>query len=242
MSLDAIRARVHALAASGKLDRRLQPRKDGGLPWSEWLWVDGAFALVAGAIVIGRAGMRVADTKQPVAVADVLHAAALLALSGACFLLARWVVPAAERRRRRLLKNGVLVPAAVVQANGRWYSAENTEWQPATILWSAAAGSPADTEDLEQVAAAVSALKHQDRRVMPLEQARLAWDLYHEMGPGPSLPVPPELAHGQSSVRMGAAMLPPRGADDDEDLFVLILPRAGDAGQPLALVPSLLED
>jgi hypothetical protein len=153
---------------------------------------------------------------------------------------ARWVVPSAERCRR-LLKNGVVVPAAVVQANSQWSDAENADWQPATILWSAAVGPPAAAADLRQVAGALFALKHQDRRALPLEQARLAWDLYHEMGPGPALPVPSELAQGLRDLRMGSAMLPPRAAVGDGPLFVLILPGRADAGPPPVLAPSLLD-
>jgi hypothetical protein len=237
MSLDAVRARVRQLAAAGKLDKRLHRPADRRLPWSEWLWVDGAFALVAGAIAIARAGLRVAETKQPVAAADVVHAAALLALSGVCFGLAR-LVPAAEHRRRRLLRKGLVVPAAVVQANALWYRAANDEWQPGTVVWSADPVATAAT--LEDVAGDLGALKARDRRAMPPEQGRLAWDLYHEMGPGPALPVPRELAHGLRDVWMGSAMLPPGAAS--EDLFALVLPGAANADGSLVLTRTQLED
>lgn len=224
MRLDDVVQRVRSLGKEGKLDKLVYKPDDDRLPWADWCWVNGAFAIVALAIVITRAALHAAETKQGVQPDEVLHMLALLVAVGVFFLLAKILRPRAERLRNQLLTKGIVTHAAIVQANPAYGSEESPAWLPGTIVWSTDARVRDEPDLLRQIAANVAELKDVDRRQLDEPRGQLAWDLYHEMGPTPALPVPAELAANMTNTWMGTAMLPREAVPADGVLAALVLP------------------
>ncbi len=208
MKLEQIALRVQGLAKEGKLDKLVHKPEDHRLPWADWCWVNGAFAIVALAIVITRAALNAAETKQDVRTGEVLHMFVLLVAVGMFFLLAKLLRPRAERLRQRLLNEGIVTHAAIVQANPAYGSEDSPAWLPGTIVWSTDGRVRDDPGVLRRIASDLADLKDVDRRGLDSARAEIAWDLYHEMGPTPALPVPADLASGMNDTWMATAMLP----------------------------------
>lgn len=239
MSLDDIRYRVRGLARKDQLQKQLHKTDDDALPWSDWLFVVPwlAYASAGVAMYYAAQAPRAANDLPPLSA--LLPPAALIVFGSLCLLLSKLTVPARERRRKRLFQDCLVVPAWVVQANNHWFAADNKEWWPGNVVFSLDAGAAIEPQRLRLVAGALARLKHQDRRTLPPDQVALAWDLYHEMGPTRTLPVPPSLCQDLQPLCMASVWLPPDPLLHGEALLALVL-AGDDAPDAVAMLPQQL--
>lgn len=229
-----IRKRLDELERASKLEKALDSG-GGGAPWAEIVWMLQFPAMIGLAIQVTRIALAAKPDDPGPPPAEMAWAAVLVLPMLVCRFGWKLFRSARERTQARLRRKGLVVLGAIVQANDRFFDDDNEDWLPGSVLVSF--DPKARPEALEASAQKINALKGQDRRTLPPAQAALAWDLYHEMGPTSSLPVPPELVGGLRDCLLVSAMLPPQPLAVDECLWVLALPgeRSGDA---VAVLPA----
>ena len=221
MNLSALREHLRKLERKGQLEKQLA--KHVAMPWSELAdllqypaWIGFAVCFVR-TFLHHSEGAKTSDA-DAIWLLGLLFAALVLRFGHG------WLRSPAERLRRRVRRKGLLVPAAIVQANTAFGAADNREWQPAALLIAFDPRVVQEPQRLLRAAGAVFALKHADRRQLPADRARIAWDLYHEMGPVRSLPVPADLAEGLQDCQLVSVMLPPQPLRVGDLCMVLTVP------------------
>lgn len=233
-----IRKRLDELERASKLEKALDSG-GGGAPWAEIVWMLQFPAMIGLAIQVTTMALAVKPDDPGPSPAEMAWSAVLVL--PVLLLRFGWKLVRSPRERTqvRLRRKGLVVLGAIVQANDRYFYDDNEDWLPGSMLVSF--DPKARPEALAAGAQKINALKRQDRRTLPPAQAALAWDLYHEMGPSSSLPVPPELVGGLRDCLLVSAMLPPKPLDVDGCFWVLALPgeRSADA---VAVLPATLVD
>lgn len=222
MNLAPIERRLRELEDLGKLEKLLHQRNET-LPWCDVFAVLHYVACVGVAIHVVRVVLHVMETKGSLSDDDYLWFV-VLALVAIGLRVASFVArPKAERLAKRVREQGRCLPAAIVQANPLFYAGGNTEWQPADLLVSFDENAASDPERLVGVARRLESLRHEDRRALPRDHAEIAWHLYHEMGPLPSMPVPAALTGGLRDCLLVSAMLPPQPLVVDDCVVCLVI-------------------
>jgi hypothetical protein len=230
---------VRRLAKSDKLDEHLPDVEGASGIWTLWFWIVSWFAYASAGIAIAFFALedRPPDTETDFDHPSVYTALLLIPFGALCWLMSHLTVPKCTRRRKKLGRRGQLVPGAIVQVNGMWYEPDNQDPAPGSVVISfdpVAAEQPGRVQD---VARALAALKRADRRVLPDDQVELAWDLYHEMGPLPSKPVPASLSQGLQDCWLVTTPLPPRPLRHGDELIVLAL-RGDPSHEAVAVLPE----
>ena len=234
MNLSGISTRLRELDRQSKLEKLLAP-VDETLPWAEILNVLHWPAMIG--IAIHVCCMALVAKEQPPSRGDIGWLALLVFVA----IVLKFGSPLArtrmQRLRRQLRRRGLVVPAAIVQANHAFHAPDNKQWLPASLL---VAFDPAVLQRPEALAGAAErlfALKGADRRTLPPDHVPIAWSLYHEMGPVASVPVPPELVDGLRDCVLASVMLPPQPLRSTDLLLCL-----GLSGQPsphaIAVIPQ----
>ncbi|MCA8975881.1 MAG: hypothetical protein KDC98_14260 [Planctomycetes bacterium] len=218
--------RVRRLAKADELDKKLLFPDRSNLPWSEWLSIMHWIAWVAAGIAV--AVFALAD-RPPGVDADFAHpsfltALALIPFGAVCWLLSFVVVPRWERTRRRLGRRGAILPAAIVMVHTQWFEEDDDRPWWGMVAFSFDPKALAEPQRLRDIGRSLFALKEVDRRTLPEDQVRVAWTLYHEMGPVRSQPVPAALSHGLAGCFMANVQFPPDALIDDGLLVALALP------------------
>jgi hypothetical protein len=228
-------ARLDELRRRKKLAALLPKRLDSHMPWASWLsalWYLGLLAAGV-ALAVAATNSKQADVvRAQVTVAVVLGLLALLA-RGLAFV----AVPREERIRNRLCRSGSLVPGAMLQANNRFFDDDNQEPLPGNLLISFDHRALEQPSRLTAVAASVGRLKTADRRTLPPALAAIAWDLYHELGPTLTLPLPPEHADGLLHTFAISALLPPH-PERLGDVFAVLALRGEPSWHAAAVLPA----
>jgi hypothetical protein len=204
-----VRERLAMLQRKDKLEKLLAPLEPQ-FPWADIVsmlqWPTYLAIAIHGARMASAA--KATDASPP---PESLAWLLLLALLSQGF---RWGAPLLrsrrERLRRKLRREGELVPAAIVMANDAWHDEGNTEWLPGAAVVSFDPTAWKQADRLTLVAKCLFALRAQDRRTLPPPHAELAWDLYHELGPLPSRAVPFELSEGLRDCWLVSVKMPPQ--------------------------------
>jgi hypothetical protein len=211
---DELGARIRQLVAEEQLDDHL-PEKNQELPWGLMRSIWATFAWIGAPIALYR---------------GTWESALALAASGTLLVvLSPWLRTRAQRVHRRLGLEGEIVPGTIIMANENWYTPENEEPQPATILVSFdPRAEEGDGEILRAIVSDLWELKGSDRRALDPTVLPIAWSLYHEipsgnMNPGGRLRLPPVLCHGLEDCWMLSAMLPVALLRYGDLIYTLIL-------------------
>jgi hypothetical protein len=242
MTLEALRDRLRTLLRKGELDKVLAPTDDDALPWSTWFEVNVWMATVGAAAAIYAVAVRERPADARPSAAELVPAAALVVLVLAFKVLAKVAVPRWQRRRRALVGRGRFVPAALVQANTAWFADDNEQWLPASIVVSFDAAAAEQPTRLELVAGRLQRAKETDRRQLAPDEAWLAWDLYHELGPLSARAIPAALCGGLRDCWLASVLLPPRPLRLGDLPLVVALPDDRSPGAASALPAELLDD
>lgn len=235
----ALRDTLHDLEKRHKLEKLLAPNQDLGLPWHDMAWLLQFPACIGIAIWVMKMADVATETKAspPPDMLAWLLLLVLVALALRC--LGPLLRSKAQKLRDQVRRRGVLVPGAIVMANDAFFAADNDRWLPATLVVCFDPTAPKQLDRLAAVAKRLHALKGADRRTLPPAHADLAWDLYHEMGPLRSRPVPFELSEGLKDCLMVTVMLPPQPLEHASMLVALALP--GElAAEAVAVLPASL--
>lgn len=231
--------RIRELAAKGRLDAMLPPRTDDLLPWPDWFGVMSFVLLVGAGIAIS---MFAVEERPPGVDADFDHPSflaglSMIALAGACWVMARVTVPRWQRQRKKLGRRGVIVPAAIVQANAAWYDPDNEAHLPGSVVVSFDPAAREAPDRVRAVASAVADLGESDRRELPAGHVVLAWAVYHGFAPHRSLAVPEELCGGLERCWLVSTRLPARPLRHEGTCVALAL--SGDASRDaVAVLPE----
>jgi hypothetical protein len=235
MNIHQLLTRLDELRRRKQLAALLPKRPDGRMPWASWLSALWYLGFLAAGVALAVAAI---NSKQPDVVRAQVTVAVVLGLLG---LLARGLafvaVPREERIRNRLCRSGSLVPGAMLQANNRFFDDDNQEPLPGNLLISFDHRALERPERLTAVAASVARLKGADRRTLPAPLAAIAWDLYHELGPTLTLPLPPEHADGLLHTFVISALLPPR-PERLGDVFAVLALRGDLSWHAAAVLPA----
>lgn len=235
MNLAAMRERLRDLERQGALENLLAPHVE--MPFADLIGLLQYPAFVAAAVHLTRMGLAARGTAARPGDGDLLW---LVLLLGIAVLLrfgsARWQGRDAIVRQR-VRRKGLLLPAAIVQANDSFGDPDNVEWRAANLLVSFDEAVLAEPARLVRAAERLLDLKFADRRMLPSAEAALAWDLYHEMGPVVSLPVPVQRAEGLRDAWLVSAMLPPQPLRVGDSLLVLAL-RGERSPHAVAVLPA----
>lgn len=236
MNLREIGVRLRALEKKKKLEKLLAPSEEG-LPWSEVLAILVFLGTIGLAIHMVRMGMAAVEAKQPPSGEDLLWMVCFALVVVSLRVARLFARTRSERLRIKVRRHGLVVPAAIVQANDGFFDPDNDQWWPASVLLSFDPKVMDQPELLARVARRVAALKRMDRRTLPAGQALVAWDLYHEMGPLPSVPVPEDLTEGLRDCIVATVMLPPQPLREGPLLVCLAVPGQA-SSSAVAVVPA----
>lgn len=222
MNFAAIGGRLRDLEKQGKLEKMLGLRDDT-MPWGDIVWMLQWPGWIGVGIQIWRMANAATATKD-VPPAEMAWCVVLALVAAGLGLAGRFVRTKEQRVRQRLRRSGLVVPAALVQANDAFFDADNDRWLPASVLVSFDPAVVDRPETLARVAKSLFAMRRADRRTLRPAHAAIAWTLYHEMGPTPSIVVPPELTEGLRDCVLVSAMLPPKPALVQSLFVCLALP------------------
>ena len=236
MNLGAIGGRLRELEKKGKLEKLLA-KADEGMPWGDILWVFGAFGVVGIVVHVVRVGLAAADAGVRPPDMELVWLLLLMLVTAALFVVRLFVRSPAGALRRKVRRHGLVVPAVIVQANDAFYDDGNDQWVPASVLLSFDPAVMDKPELLARLARRVAALKRMDRRLLPADQALLAWDLYHELVPLPSRAVPGDLTEGLRDCIVATVMLPPKPLRDDSLCVCLAVPGSTSC-HAVAVIPA----
>ncbi len=210
MNLAAIGGRLRDLEKEGRLEKLLGQRDDA-MPWGDIVWMLQWPGWIGVGIQIWRMANAATVTKD-VPPAEMAWCVILALVAAGLGLAGRFVRTKEQRVRQRLRRRGLVVPAALVQANDAFFDPGNDRWLPGSVLVSFDPAVVDRPETLARVGKSLFAMRRADRRTLRPEHAAIAWTLYHEMGPTPSIAVPPELTEGLRDCLLVSAMLPPKPA------------------------------
>ncbi|HZN40327.1 MAG TPA: hypothetical protein VFD82_16090 [Planctomycetota bacterium] len=236
MNLSREREQLRALERAGKLEKLLAPNDDG-MPWADLCWLLQFPAFLGAGIHIARMGMAAAERKASPPDEDIAWLVVLVLVAAVLRFGYPLLRTRAQRVRLKVRRSGLLLPAAVVQCNDQFFAEGNEQWVPGTLLVSFDPQVLSEPERLAKASERLFALKHADRRTLPLAHAAIAWDLYHEMGPTRSLVVPPELSEGLKDCVMVTAMLPPKPLASGR-MFTALAVRGDMSPEAVAVIPA----
>ena len=219
-----LRTRLDELERESRLEKLLAKDDDPSLSLADMAFLLMLCAYLGLVIHIVRMAQEATATKASPPPAEFAWLVLLALVAVALQYGGRLLQSRSERLLLRLRKQGEVVPAALVMVNQAWFDEENTRWWPGAIVLSSDPRASAEPALLQATAKALFRLRQQDRRQLPPDQVELAWDLYHEMGPGPSLPVPAALSHGLRNCVLASAKLPPAPLANGPLLAALVLP------------------
>ena len=237
MNLTDLRKTLTRLEKADELEKLLADA-DEGLPWNDFVWMLQFPAFVGAAVQITIMGLNAKpDDDMPPAM-DVLWTLVLVLIGLAARFLHPLFRSRIQRLRRRLRRKGAVVPAASVQASSMW---GHMPWVWGIVVTSTDPAVTREPERLVEVARGLFALKRSERAALPADQAAIAWMLYHELSPVPSLPVPAELARGLSGCRAVTVQLPADPLRSGDLLLTLALPSESDPHAVAVLPDSVLD-
>ena len=236
MNLAREREQLRELERAGKLEKLLAPNDDG-MPWADLCWQLQFPAFLGAGIHITRMGMAAADRQASPPDEDLLWLVVLVLVAAVLRFGYPLLRTRAWRVRLKVRRFGLLLPIAVVQCNDKFFAEGNEQWVPGTLLVSFDPQLLSEPERLGKAAERLFALKHADRRTLPLAHAAIAWRLYHEMGPTRSLSVPPELSEGLKDCVMVSGMLPPKPLASGR-MFTALAVHGEMSPEAVAVVPA----
>ncbi len=223
MNYAEVRNRLDELVKNGKLEKRLAKDENASLSIADMAFVLQIFAFLGLFIHIVFMASAAGETKQAPSREDFAWFALLGLVTVVLHFGWKLLRTRRERMQLRLLRKGEVVPAAMVMVNSAWFADDNTEWWPGAVLVSFDPRAKAEPDVLVKAAHALFDLRKEDRRKLPSEQAAIAWRLYHEMGPAPSVPVSPSLCGGLRDCVLVDAKVPPQPLRDRELLVCVAL-------------------
>jgi hypothetical protein len=218
-----VRGRLDELEKKSKLEKRLAKDDNAMLSIADMAFVLQIFAFLGLFTHIVFMANTAGDTKDAPSREDFAWFAVLGLVTAVLHFGWKLLRSRRERTLLRLLRKGEVVPAAMVMVNNGWFDDDNTEWWPGAVLVSFDPRAKVEPAVLMHAASGLFALRKKDRRTLPSEQGAIAWQLYHEMGPGPSVAVPPSLCGGLRDCMLVSAKLPPNPMRDRDLLVCLAL-------------------
>lgn len=234
MNLADLRSRLSRSEKAGDLEKLLN-QTDDGLPWNDFVWMLQFPAFLGAGILVAymASDARPEDSSPP---AGQLLALAVLALCGtAMHFLHPFFRNREQKLQYRLRKKGLVVPAALVQANAMWGQVD--EWVYGNVLVSLDPDVVSQPNLLVDAAKNVFAIKSADRSTLPKDQRETAWMLYNELAPIRAVKVPESLTPGLSKCLMASVLLPPEALSEGSLLFALALPHELDPNA-IAVLPE----
>lgn len=229
-------ARVRELVDEEELDEHLPPEEgDGALPWTlicaVWWWL----ALVFGGISVALFEF---DDEGLVATPTVVAFAGLVAFGAVCGVLQYVARTPYQRRRRRLGRQGLIVPSAIVQVHNNWFRPDNEEpWGGMVVASFDPTAEDDGGERLQAIVSELWELKRADRRELDDDELRFAWTMYAEMGTKRRLRLPPVLCHGLQDCWLLPTILPVAPLRQGEILIYTLMLPDEDAADAAAVLP-----
>ena len=213
MSFASRKKGIESRLKAGGLREFLAPSGRVELPWSSWFFVVGWVAIVSAGIAARRIGD--ASPGEGAPPVEAFLPVALLVLAWVLGMVLSMTTRTREERcERALKKKGVVVPAAVVMANGNWQDVHPDEregscrgqWWQGVVVY----GFDPEVEErvLEEAGRALFDLKTSDRTALDPERLVLAWTLWQEQAGHQGLRVPDGFVSGLRDAWMASVPLP----------------------------------
>lgn len=221
MNLTDVRKRLSKLEGKEDLEKLLAT-EDEGLPWHDFVWMLQFPAYVGAAIQVTVMGMSAKEGDDGPPGEEMLWLLFLVFLGVAMKFLHPFFRNKVQKLRRRVRKKGLVLPAALVQANSLWGQVDDWVYGSVLICFDPAIVNKPDM--LTLAAKEIFALKSVDRGALPKEQRAIAWSLYNELAPVRSVKVPETLTNGLKNCIMATVQLPPEALCEGELLFALAVP------------------
>jgi len=237
MNLADVRSRLTRAEKASELEKVLA-KADESLPWSDMVWLLQFPAFVGAAIQVTYMGLNAKPEDDAPPTPEILWLVALLLIGVAMHFLHPLFRTPLQKLRLRVRKKGLVLPAAIVQANTLW--GESDQWMYGSVLISFDPDVVKQPKLLVDAAENLFALKHVDRSTLPKEQREVAWSLYNELAPVKSVKVPESLTPGLSKCIMACVLLPPEPLREGSLLFALAVPNNLDP-DAVAMLPSAVE-
>ncbi len=234
MNLADLRARLTRAEKANDLEKLLN-QTDDGLPWHDFVWMLQFPAFIGAGILVA---FMASDAKPQDAApppAQLITLAVLGLLGAAMHFLHPFFRNQVQKKQYRVRKKGLVVPAALVQANSMWGQVD--EWLYGSVLISLDPEVVSRPNLLADAGEIIFATKDKDRSTLPKDQREVAWTLYHELVPVRSVKVPESLTPGLSKCIMASVQLPPEALCEGPLLFALALPNDLDP-TAIAILPE----
>ena len=234
MNLADQRARLTRAQKADKLEKLLAAA-DEGLPWNDFVLLLQIPAFLGAAIQVAYMANNIPPGADGPPAEEVLWLMVLVLLGTAMHFLHPLFRNRIQKIRHRVRTKGIVLPAAIVQANSQW--GEVDDWMYGSVLISLDPEVTHQPKLLVDAADKIFAIKHVDRSTLPHDQRAVAWSLYNELAPIRFIKVPESLTPGLSKCIMACVLLPPEPLREGPLLFALALPNELDPNA-IAMLPE----